>query len=371
MKTLVKFDAYPKTEKQNRIQTVSGGAMTLISILLIMILFFNELNLYLSKHYQQNLKVDLSRGGGVSINIDLTLPRASCDSIHIDVLDVSGEHQLGLEKNLQLKTLDPNGKYYQPNSLNFNKDYCGSCYEAVPINENGCCNTCQDIRMAYQSMNKPFTDEMLSKFNQCLQEGIKTVSQLIEKDKKYNVGCHISGFLMINKVHGNFHLAPGRTIERNGRHMHDLSTAKNLMSLNLTHEIEMISFGELFPGSLNPLAGRTVTQPELGPYMYQYFVKIIPTVYYTDHKKENAIKTYQYSVYEYDKELASNHDNGLPGIYFSYDFSPIMVEIIQDRKSFFHFITQLFGLLGGIYAISSLLDNILFHFLLSLSKNDK
>jgi hypothetical protein len=34
-------------------------------------------------------------------------------------------------------------------------------------------------------------------------------------------GCNLDGFFQVNKVSGNFHVAPGRSFAMNGMHVHD------------------------------------------------------------------------------------------------------------------------------------------------------
>ncbi|KAJ3448162.1 endoplasmic reticulum-golgi intermediate compartment protein [Anaeramoeba flamelloides] len=399
MKNLIKFDAYPKTEEELNIKTISGATVTLVSSLIIFILFVNELYLYLTPHLKQNLVVDFSQGGVVVINLDLDFPRLKCSELHIDALDISGSQQLGIRNNLYLDNLDINGEVVDPkgskNKVELgsndekdneheaekdkekeNKlpdDYCGDCYGAPSTKPSGCCNTCKDIKEAYEAKNWNFANS-IGKFEQCIREGITTIRQFRQQTNEdpiiedpRNVGCRVNGYLSVNKVRGNFHIAPGKASQQGRSHLHRLSTSTDKSKLNLTHIIKKISFGQDFPGVINPLTDHYHLQSHLGPKMFQYFIKLVPTLYHQKDTK-TTIKTNQYSVYEYSRDLQQTSSSGLPGIFFIYDFSPIMVEIVEEKKSFFHFVTQLFGLLGGIYSISSLIDNLLFRSLNSFQK---
>ncbi|KAJ3437861.1 endoplasmic reticulum-golgi intermediate compartment protein [Anaeramoeba flamelloides] len=399
MKNLIKFDAYPKTEEELNIKTISGATVTLVSSLIIFILFVNELHLYLTPHLKQNLVVDFSQGGKVDIDLDLDFPRLKCSELHIDALDISGSQQLGIRHDLYLDNLDINGEVVElkgsknkvelgssddkdnedeaakakENKSKLPEGYCGECYGAPSANPSGCCNTCQDVKEAYDATNWNFANS-IGKFEQCIREGITTIRQLRQQTNENptvedprNVGCKVNGQLSVNKVKGNFHIAPGKSSQRGRSHLHHLSTSIDKSKLNLTHVINKVSFGQDFPGVINPLTNHYHLQSHLGPKMFQYFVKLVPTIYFQKDTK-TSIKTNQYSVYEYSRDLHQTSSSGLPGIFFIYDFSPIMVEIVEEKKSFFHFITQLFGLLGGIYSISSLIDNLLFRSLNSFQK---
>ena len=43
-----------------------------------------------------------------------------------------------------------------------------------------------------------------------------------------------------------------------------------------------------------------------------------------------------------------------------YDFSPIMVRLIETRRSFLYFLTSVCAILGGVFALSGIIDTI-FH----------
>ena len=46
----------------------------------------------------------------------------------------------------------------------------------------------------------------------------------------------------------------------------------------------------------------------------------------------------------------------LPGVFFIYDMSPFQVRRTEETTSFFHFIVRLCAVLGGVFAVSSMLD---------------
>lgn len=68
-------------------------------------------------------------------------------------------------------------------------------------------------------------------------------------------GCTISGTMKVNKVAGNFHVAHGESLVRDGRHIHHFNPV-TAPSFNVSHTINSISFGEPFPNMQNnPLDG--------------------------------------------------------------------------------------------------------------------
>jgi hypothetical protein len=66
-------------------------------------------------------------------------------------------------------------------------------------------------------------------------------------------GCRISGKMTVNKVAGNFHVAHGESIVRDGRHIHTFVPAE-APGFNVSHTIHSITFGDPYPNMpKNPL----------------------------------------------------------------------------------------------------------------------
>ena len=77
-------------------------------------------------------------------------------------------------------------------------------------------------------------------------------------------GCQMWGFLEVNKVAGNFHFAPGKSFQHQHMHVHDLAAYQQQI-FNVTHRIDALSFGEPFPGQINPLDGANKSHPTQDP----------------------------------------------------------------------------------------------------------
>eukprot|EP01116_Phalansterium_solitarium_P016778 TRINITY_DN3971_c0_g1_i2.p3 TRINITY_DN3971_c0_g1~~TRINITY_DN3971_c0_g1_i2.p3 ORF type:complete len:110 (+),score=12.35 TRINITY_DN3971_c0_g1_i2:1087-1416(+) len=99
--------------------------------------------------------------------------------------------------------------------------------------------------------------------------------------------------------------------------------------------------------------------------MYQYFIKVVPTMYEALDGK--VLNTNQFSVTEHYKGLKNdNSGHGLPGLFFMYELSPIMVKFSEARKSFAHFLTGVCAIIGGVFTVAGLLDAFLYHSMRSL-----
>eukprot|EP00005_Dracoamoeba_jomungandri_P006454 CAMPEP_0174261658 /NCGR_PEP_ID=MMETSP0439-20130205/11738_1 /TAXON_ID=0 /ORGANISM="Stereomyxa ramosa, Strain Chinc5" /LENGTH=381 /DNA_ID=CAMNT_0015346171 /DNA_START=61 /DNA_END=1206 /DNA_ORIENTATION=- len=366
---LKNFDAYPKTLDDFRVRTFSGAAVSIISGLFIVWLFFSELSFYLSTEVHPELFVDTSRGEKLRINIDVTFPDLPCSYLSLDAMDVSGEHQLDVDHGIFKKRLGRDGKplgiirselesttEVDENAVRLPDDYCGSCYgsETEP---NQCCNTCEEVREAYRRKGWAFANA--DSIEQCTREGF---TKKLEEAK--GEGCQVYGYLLVNKVAGNFHFAPGKSFQSHHNHVHDLQPF-NMDIFNISHIVHRISFGKDFPGIINPLDGvQKIVEKDSG--MFKYFVKIVPTIY--ESLDGDVIKTNQFSVTEHFKPIQQVKEGGLPGVFVMYDLSPIMVKFTERQKSFAHFLTGVCAIIGGVFTVAGIIDSLIYNSMRSLGK---
>lgn len=302
----------------------------------------------------------------MDIFLNMTFPKMPCELLTLDVMDVSGEQQHSVKHGINKVRLQPatkGGAVINVNSLalhddsaqHLDPDYCGDCYGAnSPANaqKQGCCNTCDEVREAYAQASWAFGKG--ENVEQCERE------HYAEKlDEQREEGCRIEGDLQVNKVVGNFHLAPGRSFSNGNMHVHDLKNYWDVpkgKAHDFTHIVHSLRFGPQLPESvtknlgtkstpwtnhhLNPLDGsrQMTSDPN---YNFMYFVKIVPTSYLPlgwEKKSspldgingDGSLETHQYSVTSHKRSLAGGDDSaeghaerlhsrgGIPGVFFSY-----------------------------------------------------
>ncbi|XP_028406041.1 endoplasmic reticulum-Golgi intermediate compartment protein 3-like [Dendronephthya gigantea] len=366
LNTIKRFDAYPKTLEDFRVKTLGGGAVTVVSGLLMFLLFVSELSYYLSVDVSPELFVDTARDQKTRINMAVYFPKLPCVYISIDAMDISGEQQIDVDHNVFKRRMDEHGNPIDNHEgekgglgdkseeakeiLKLDKDRCESCYGAETI-EKPCCNTCAEVQDAYRKKGWALKDA--DSISQCSREGWK-----VKLEAQKNEGCEVHGYLEVTKVAGNFHFAPGKSFQQQHIHVHDLQPFGG-HQFNLTHHIRHLSFGEKYPGIKNPLDDNLVISDKAGS-MYQYFVKIVPTVY----KKLNGevLHTNQFSVTKHRRTVKQvTGANGLPGVFVLYEFSPMMVQYTEKRRSFMHFLTGVCAIIGGIFTVAGLVDSFIYH----------
>jgi len=375
--TLKRFDAYAKPMDDFRIRTRSGGILTVLSGLVMIILFASEFQDYLQPQMKEELFVDTSRTGKLKINVDVIFSRISCDFLGIDAMDVSGEQHIDIEHNIYKRRLDLDGKPIEDaqkdhslgaiakivNQTNpdsgekndTNAVVCSSCYGAETA-ERKCCNTCNDVREAYRLKTWKFDPRGIE---QC-RDGL--TSEIEERALKE--GCQIYGYLEVNRVGGSFHIAPGKSFIINHIHVHDVNPFAST-DFNVTHQIKHLSFGQQLDlesvnaGALNPLDG-VEGIAEKGAMMFQYYIKIVPTTY--TQTDGSYFPSNQFSVTRHSKVVSvMAGEGGMPGVFFSYEMSPVMVKYSRKEKSLGHFLSGLCAIIGGVFTVAGILDKLIYN----------
>lgn len=65
--------------------------------------------------------------------------------------------------------------------------------------------------------------------------------------------------------------------------------------------------------------------------MFQYYLKIVPTMYIK--RSGETIYTNQFSVTRHAKSISVvSGESGMPGIFFNYELSPLMVKYMEKER---------------------------------------
>lgn len=384
------IDAFGKTMEDVKVKTRTGAFLTILSAAIILAFTTIEFLDYRRVNIDTSILVDKSRGEKLNVRMNITFPRVPCYLLSLDVMDISGETQNDISHNIVKTRLNEKGEPMSALStsgelrndldkLNEQRgsEYCGSCFGGKPP-PSGCCNTCDEVRQAYVdrgwSFNRPDGIE------QCVSEGWS--DKLKEQASE---GCNIAGKVRVNKVVGNIHLSPGRSFRTAAQNIYELVPylREDKNRHDFSHNIHEFAFESDQEGHKqlttqfkrragidgNPLdgkSGRTAKQQ----YMFQYFLKVVSTQF--DMLDGKILKTHQYSATHFERDLTkgqqedkegvhvSHGSTGIPGAFFNYDISPILIVHTETRQSFAHFLTSTCAIVGGVLTVASLIDSVLF-----------
>ncbi|KAF9973786.1 hypothetical protein BGZ73_002974 [Actinomortierella ambigua] len=301
------LDAFPKVEAGFVKKTGSGGILTLLVSGILCILVLGELREYLSVRNDYSFQVDPLVNHKLQINLDVTVAMP-CDALRIDLRDIA-EVNMGLS----------------------------SAIEKFPTK----------FSLAPSSASEHFRQKPLN-----VQKLIKAASRRAAKDNARYASsemdaCRIVGSFEANKLSGNMH------ITAQGHGYYGMHVDHNLM--NMTHKIDELSFGALYPTIVNPLDDSFEISKDHFE-AFQYFLTVVPTIY-IDRSGKDLI-TNQYSVSEYRR--AYEEDGGVPGLFFKYDIEPITVLITeQSNMSFGHLLVRLAGLICGYFVTAGMVHKVL------------
>lgn len=232
----------------------------------------------------------------------------------------------------------------------------------------------------------------------------------------------MEGVIRVNKVVGNFHIAPGRSFTSGNVHAHDMANYfeaednqnhqhddEKLPQHTMSHEIHSLRFGPQLPDALsarwqwtdhhhtNPLDDTKQLTDEPA-YNYMYFVKVVSTSYLPlgwdplfssdvhnayeqnplgshglGREPQSSIETHQYSVTSHKRALMGGNDaaeghkerihaqGGMPGVFVNYDISPMKVINREARlKTFSGFLAGVCAIIGGTLTVAAAVDRGLY-----------
>ena len=328
------FDLFDKNNvEEMKSHTKSGPIITTILLIFSSILFVAEFIRYVSPEIYRDLSVDPSFSNGremvnISLSILIDMP---CYFLHLDTFDSLGFMELNVNSTVTFRRKAANGSIIGVSHFTIN-DFCGSCYD---VSDKFDCCTCNQLHYLSKIQNKTATPE---KWAQCENKTRPTIYM--------NEKCLVKGKLTVNKIRGNFHIAPGINSKYNA-YAHVLGP--EIYQLSMAHKIERIRFGPHIPRTSNPL--NNINNNIQFPFMsYLYHCFVTPVKFVKGGKEIR--RGYEYTVLRM-------FSPSTPMIYFDYDFTPYTIVVTMNNKSPLSFISSTFGVMSGVFAIATILEEIL------------
>lgn len=319
------------------VQTTFGAMLSLMSMLVIFALLFIETDRFLHPEVREHMVVDTSPPHRINIELNVSFLAIPCPDIRIDLMDVTGEQQVSINRKVFKQRMD---------------------MEQRPIGR--------------PYLDKPDVDD----YRVVPGLGVMRVGgKQAATVKLSNEGCNVAGVLEVNKAAGNFHIAIGKGLKYGSQHIHHFSP-EDMHYFNTSHTIHHLRFGSPFPGFVDPLQGtqqllvddkntgdvsEDKTKSEVTAH-YDYFIQLVPTKYRNRFGQESISSQYSVLSKTTTIDLRQPQRMSLPGVFFIYKFSPFMLLVSEEPEPFFHFVTSLCAIVGGIITVSGIIDAVVFHY---------
>lgn len=226
--------------------------------------------------------------------------------------------------------------------------------------------------------------------------------QLYQQHRPEHPGCQVSGFLMVNRVPGNFH------IEAKSK-SHNLNAAMT----NLSHVVNHLSFGIPTNELYNDRKAKRILKQvpaehkEFAPmddttYLtkqhhqaYHHYIKVVTTQFNMGNNPSNSnsnnnnnnknpmssnnnknkkgkkstttttmntMDTNQLLTYQFleQSQIVFYSDVNVPEARFSYDLSPMSVLVEKQGRKWYDYLTSLCAIIGGTFTTLGLIDATLY-----------
>lgn len=339
MKGLQSFDLFQKVSVENVVKpTLTGSIISISAIILIFILIIQELRDYFSPSIKKDSVIlqDNQDQATIDMNFSLKLYNIPCAMLSMDQEDLIGAHKLDIKNTITKTRMDKN-----------NEKILGSY---IPYK-----------------------------------------TDLMEKSILAGESCFINGHLPIGKAPGDIHLSfhPYREV-------YDFLTrteSKVKDKFSLSHRFLFLNFGDkklnekivsIFGENehtqlLSSSRDHMVDYPNfdtqyipsdpnsIQKFNYDYYIKLIPHIFYHESKDE------EYEAYQFAISFKSRptEEDEMPIIMINYDHSPITMKITLKKKYISTFLIHICAIIGGVYAMFSILNRILLNLVEGFKLTDK
>lgn len=207
--------------------------------------------------------------------------------------------------------------------------------------------------------------EWVSKQENVSDEEKEKKKTLYQQNRPDHPGCQVSGFLMVNRVPGNFH------IEAKSK-SHNLNAAMT----NVSHIVNHLSFGEPMDEKdrktrrilkqvddvhkqFNPMDGSAFINEKFHSAFHHY-IKVVSTHLNMGESTANKLISYQFLE---QSQIVYYDENSVPEARFSYDLSPMSVVVAKEGRKWYDYLTSLCAIIGGTFTTLGLIDATLYSIL--------
>jgi len=177
-----------------------------------------------------------------------------------------------------------------------------------------------------------------------------------QADSHTGVGCMISGLLHVQR-------APGMLVIQAKSDGHEF----NWETMDVSHTVNHLSYGPFLSetdwmvmpphiaASVGTLDDKSYTSDQHVPTTHEHYVKVVKhEVIPPSSWKASPVQAYGYTVHSNNIQKAGE----VPTVRINYDILPIVVQFSEKKQAFYHFITQLCAIVGGVFTVAGIVASI-------------
>jgi len=201
-----------------------------------------------------------------------------------------------------------------------------------------------------------------------LAKAHEVAGQHVEPSMSDGEGCMLTGSIRISRVPGNLRISAASS-----------EHSFNMRTMNVTHHVDKLLFSSLKETMrlrhVLPIEQRSaLMSASYGMHQelatLKHYLKVVPFQYtFLDGERQHTyLYKANYNEYKprklewYEGKADAYVDTDLvPNAAFHYDISPVMVVMGEETQSFSSFVTKICAVIGGIYTVVGLLDNVVYH----------
>lgn len=357
--------------------------VTLLAVTCVLILLVSETYYFFGNQRMDTIIVDHSDAVPFPIYMDVIFPFLDCSNVMVDLVDdfehsipvfahdirklrinmqgadLSQAQQRAAVENAAAAAKGEEGGPQTPvmtTAKDLGKGLGAVSSDCMPCSERGfswmssekCCN-CAEVENYFRSRDDTtsYTSHPL-----CIREhSTKLRQSLSGTGSQYSLsqveGCRVKGSVIVPRTRANLHIAAN--LNQVGPAKFGSKPALDALNNNfkVQHVVRELIFGYEFDGQATPLAGVELYEP--GLLRHIYLIKLVPTRY---EGGWIPVDSYQYSYSPHTEKIDTKKAHWhLPGVYFRYDFTPMMALISTRYSHFSTYITRVFALVGGLWVV--------------------
>lgn len=315
---LHRFDIFPKFEYGTTLKRGESGLVTLLGFALIAVLLFDELQSYWAGGWVSTIGVD-TRGveGEIAISLDVSFPGMACDMFGLDLMDVTGELQLGADAAIRKRATGPRGcrmdGHLRAHKVDGEFHVAFGRIAKAPVHQRQRLTATQQQQTGHVHQ---FTPQELSWFN---------ASHVIH--------------------HVSFSSAEHAALVDKFAHLIGAALDK------------VTPAALLHPGAVDHPMDGVVHIVTHDTARFMYHIKVVPTTFV--YSSGRVVHTYQISHKEHVLPIVVKPGSfRQPGVFFRYEISPYQVTVTQQSESLAHVLASCCAIIGGVFTVVGFVSHL-------------